>query len=328
VFRTSIGICLALTIGLLLSADKRADGCMAFFHGDFKGTYEINEETAIIIWDAVNKTEHFIRRSTYKTDAKDFGFLVPTPTQPFLAESRDLAFEFLGRVTDPPVPTRAGPGPGPGGPDKGKVEILEIKRVAGYVATVLKADDAAALNDWLKTNGYQSRPELKPWLEPYIKAGWIITAFKIASDTPKTNAIATSAVRMTFKTDRPFYPYREPPAAPPSKKSDKKADMPPNRLLRIYVLSKGRVEASLGKGKWPGKTLYANTFSMDNCKTLAWLLQVDDWEPTGTWWLTEMADTSSPRRGTDDLFFTTSTDQSEVNSRTNLEQPPQPSKPR
>ena len=47
----------------------------------------IANESAIIIWDSANKTEHFIRRASFQTMAKDFGFLVPTPAQPELAEA-------------------------------------------------------------------------------------------------------------------------------------------------------------------------------------------------------------------------------------------------
>ena len=43
---------------------------------------EIADESAVIIWDSASQTEHFIRRASFKTEATDFGFLVPTPSQP------------------------------------------------------------------------------------------------------------------------------------------------------------------------------------------------------------------------------------------------------
>ena len=64
---------------------------------------DIAEESAIIIWDAATKTEQFIRRASFKTDAKDFGFLVPTPSKPTLAEADDSAFHELERITAPPI---------------------------------------------------------------------------------------------------------------------------------------------------------------------------------------------------------------------------------
>ena len=55
-----------------------------------KGVHvHIAEESAVIIWDAESKIQHFIRRATFSTPTKDFGFLVPTPSQPKLEESKD-----------------------------------------------------------------------------------------------------------------------------------------------------------------------------------------------------------------------------------------------
>jgi len=45
------------------------------------------DQTVIIIWDAATQTQHFIRKASFKSEADDFGFLVPTPSQPQLEES-------------------------------------------------------------------------------------------------------------------------------------------------------------------------------------------------------------------------------------------------
>ena len=50
------------------------------------------DKTVILIWDAATKTQHFIRQASFKSEADDFGFLVPTPTQPELNESGNAAF--------------------------------------------------------------------------------------------------------------------------------------------------------------------------------------------------------------------------------------------
>ena len=64
---------------------------------------EIADENAIIIWDSSSQTEHLNRRATFNTEAKDFGFLVPTPSQPQLVESDDTAFAESSRITAPKV---------------------------------------------------------------------------------------------------------------------------------------------------------------------------------------------------------------------------------
>src|SRR6185503_16166242 len=58
-------------------------------------------EEAIVIWDSARKIEHFVRRAQFETTAQSFGFLVPTPNLPTLAEADDAAFE---RVRDAIAP--------------------------------------------------------------------------------------------------------------------------------------------------------------------------------------------------------------------------------
>src|SRR5262249_37654152 len=59
------------------------------------------DQTVILIWDAAAKTQHFIRQASFKSDADDFGFLVPTPAQPELNESDNEPFWVLKRLTEP-----------------------------------------------------------------------------------------------------------------------------------------------------------------------------------------------------------------------------------
>lgn len=291
---------------------------------------QIADESAIIIWDAESKTQHFIRRATFQTEADDFGFLVPTPSQPTLAESSDEAFDTLGKFTEPPVITKtrdASPGCGIGcgadmalksevmggraAPDA--VRVLEQRRVAGHDSAVLEADDAKALNKWLKDHGYASRPELVVWLEPYVKQRWKITAFKIAKDAEKAPGISTSAIRMTFKTEQPFFPYRE----PADQRDEKATRRSPARLLRVFLLANKRMEGTLGQdGSWPGRTVHASEFTHEE-KTLDTSKLLNELKlPDGTlgqsWWLTEFEDRASPRPGTDEVFFRPAKDQTKM----------------
>jgi hypothetical protein len=59
----------------------------------------IVEESAVIVWDAAAQTEHFIRRATFHDKGRDFGFLVPTPGVPALAEVGDEIFDKLEQRT-------------------------------------------------------------------------------------------------------------------------------------------------------------------------------------------------------------------------------------
>jgi hypothetical protein len=283
---------------------------------------EIASESAIIVWDEDAKTQHFIRRASFQTDASDFGFLVPTPTQPTLAEADNEAFDTLAQITAPevvkqPRPSSSGCDIGCAAPkgaaepgavaDKAEpVRVLDEQRVAGYDAAVLEADDANALNSWLTEHGYEFPPALTQWADHYIKAKWKITAFKIAKRTKDEKAVGTSAVRMTFKTDHPFFPYREPQV--------QAADKRYGRLLRVFFIGKGKMIGRLGDkaGAWPSSIAWADQLKAADREGLLKLLKLPDDTPPASWYLTEFEDHSSPRPGIADVYFEPADDQTPV----------------
>lgn len=280
---------------------------------------EIASESAVIAWDEATKTQHFIRRASFNATGKtgekveDFGFLVPTPTQPVLAEVDDKVFEELARLTAPLTEVQKQPS---GGCAVGcaaakspsavaeSVKVLEAKHVAGYEAKVVKASDAEALGEWLKEHKYESRPALVRWLKPYVEKGWIVTAFKIARD-PSTSggAIGTSAVRMSFAADAPFYPYSEP---------DDMHDAKSQRLLRVFFLGNKKMTGKLGATDWPGKIAWAGMLHPESSSILASILNIPGYKLDGNTWLTEFEDRSSPRPGVADVTFSEHPDQSVV----------------
>jgi hypothetical protein len=237
----------------------------------------ITNEAALIVWDPKTRTEHFIRSASFATTAKDFGFLVPTPSKPELSEVNSDLLQSLARHTAPRHVNRiSGVDVEPGctammflgrsapetaaasAIEPASVRVLEEKRVAGHDAVVLEADSATALSDWLKEHGYAEGPTLTDWLRPYVAAKWKISAFKIASDAP-AQALSTSAVRMTFTTDRPFYPYREPADQRETVQANLPAD-PGNRTLRVFFLAPGRFDGAVGEAglPWPGKPRWSS----------------------------------------------------------------------
>ena len=297
-------------------------------------TVQIADETAIIAWDAAAHREDFIRRASFRASGKDFGFLVPTPGKPELAEVPDEVFARLDSATSPEVihqvkmggvePTlfcaslfllnRKAAVSGAAAP----VQVIETRRVAGYDAVVLEADSPDALADWLKAHGYAERAELSAWLAPYVAAKWKITAFKIApvslsvspAHPPAPSAgdgssVGTSAVRMSFTADRPFFPYRE-----PSDQREAAQAAHADRLLRIFFFGTDRVEGTIGGAgapgaKWPGRTVWSDHFDAKAAGTLPFPI------PEGAW-LTTFEDRASPRPGTDDLFFAKAASQDPV----------------
>lgn len=304
----------ALSLLAALAAPRPAAACAT---APPPGTFaQIAEESAIVIWDDKSRTEHFIRRAAFHTTATDFGFLVPTPTKPELAEVADEAFAALERAIDPGYVTETHYELEPtalcalpllltmrsksmqaSAVAAAPVRVLDAQRVGGYNAVVLEADSAQALADWLTEHHYATRPALSAWLAPYVAAHWKITAFKIAPEA-QANAVATAAVRMSFTAEQPFFPYRE----PADQRENPQADMPipqGERLLRVFFIGPERVTGSIGPAKapWPGTTYYSNPIAKI---TRPLSLPI---EPSKDAWLTVFEDRASPRPGTDDLFF-------------------------
>ena len=276
---------------------------------------QIAEETALIVWNADAKQEHFIRRGAFRTGAKDFGFLVPTPSKPELEAVPDSVLTSFDDMIRPEMVTANHYRPNPlplvlwpffvflarGGmvpaAALAPVRVLDAKRVAGYDAVVLEADNAGALAGWLKEHGYDDRPALQSWLRPYVDAHWKISAFKIAAGE---QAVTTDAIRMTFTTDKPVYPYREP--------ADQRENLPEEarlqtRLLRVFFLGTERMAGAVGSGPFAGKTTWSGP--VEKMPSLPFSAPAKPW-------LTVFEDDSSPRPGTDDLFFSKSADQADV----------------
>jgi hypothetical protein len=83
--------------GLLLAAAIGIACCgLTFAYKNVKFAGQRN----IIVWDDATKTEHFIRHAKFSSDAKDLGFIAPTPTVPKLEEVDEKAFRSLAGAVD------------------------------------------------------------------------------------------------------------------------------------------------------------------------------------------------------------------------------------
>lgn len=287
-------------------------------------TVVVTDESAVIVWDANKKREHFIRGATFKGAVRDIGFLVPTPSTPELNEASRDAFDILKKALEPKVEhrtkyefrwalvqgepgsdsddARATAAARPAGTTG--IEVLQTQSVAGYDATTLKANDAATLNRWLNKNGYVSKADSREWLAPYTEHGWVITAFKIRKQDKNQKQFASSLVRMSFNAEKPFFPYRE-----PSGQREGISKTTP-RSLRIFFISDQRMAGALGvmaKRAWPGQVKWsddlANHLNESQRRQLFKDLAMKPEQFPSPLRMTSFEDFSSPRPGFEDVYF-------------------------
>jgi hypothetical protein len=301
--------------------------CAAVDTGIAGDSVQITGESALIVWDAKNKTEHFIRRANFETDSDNIGFLVPTPGMPQLGTVDDAVFTSLDAAIEPKVestrltgyrfgwflggdrqqnPQQSTSDINPtSAPKSIPVKVMQQHKVGGYTATVLAANDVHSLERWLKKNNYRSDPALRSWLKPYVQRGWKITAFKVTNSTD--SGVELKPVRLSFKTDRPFYPYKETTTA------RAKGNYSDDRTLKVYFVGEQRPHGTIGaKGVWPGETQWASGLPRDARTTLVRSTGLKEGQIPPTARLTVFEDTSSPRPGTDEVFFRPSQDQSNL----------------
>lgn len=273
------------------------------------------DQTVIMIWDTARQTQHFIRKASFESEAEDFGFIVPSPSQPELDESGSEAFPLLTKLTEPEVKRRLRPVSfgcsanlsSPSGMPEGlafcDVKVLEKKEVAGFDATVLEANSSQALLTWLKEHGYAYSEEIETWAKPYIEQGWKFTALKIAkkrtSQAKTGKGVDAASLRISFKTQRPLFPYRE-----PDPKAFAQALGVKQRLLRIYFLAEARYRGDLTEDTpWTGKAVWAGSISEEARRLLLAALKLPGNAGPAGMWLTEFEDRWPYQAAPTDLYF-------------------------
>ena len=173
------------------------------------------DQKAVLFYD--KGVETLILSITFTGNAKDFAWVVPTPSRPEVDKASSELFLSLEELTRPPV-NRQWDGYDLGGAmpamEKSAVEVLETKEVGIYEIKVLAASKADALAKWLSENGYQFPEKGGYVLEDYIKNKWYYTAVKIRPEvvwkdvTEKLRTGQAAPLKLTFKSDKIVYPLK------------------------------------------------------------------------------------------------------------------------
>jgi hypothetical protein len=308
--RTQIGLALIVILLMVGLSATLAPACCPV---PPPGKPVVNaDQTVIMIWDPATKMQHFIRKASFKSEAEDFGFIIPTPSQPELDESGNDAFPMLAKITEPEIRKvprpRGGSGCGCASRElpmttadrNAVVTVLDEKTVAGFHSVVLEAERADALVTWLKHHGYTFSPQIQEWAKPYVDAKWKFTALKVAKEKDgKSNSVSASALRLSFKTDHPLFPYRE-----PDPKDNAAALNAKQRMLRIYFLADARYHGEMTKDSpWTGKAAWADKITADQRSKLLAALKLPESTGPKQMWLTEFEDDWPYRAAPGDVSF-------------------------
>lgn len=272
------------------------------------------DQTVILLWDKERQMEHFIRKASFRGQGDSVGFLVPSPSRPQLEESGNSAFSYLAEITAPAPAAPSfsiGCAAAPSAvPLSNRVRVIEEKTVAGYETVVLAADSGKALMEWLKEHQYAYTPEVAAWAQPYLDQKWYMVAMKIARPAAGQAGpeLSASALRISFKTDRPLFPYRE-----PDSRRDASALGVKDRVLRIYFLAEARYEGRFPSGEaWSGDLKWSRPLSDNQRQQLLTNLKLDQQTGPARFWLSEFVDRWPYGVAPGDVYFSPSRDQKEV----------------
>jgi|GEM_PF-1108541 len=196
-------------------------------------------QIAFITWDPESKNETVTVQPRFEGNARDFGMVIPTPSQPKLHEMPRGFFKALEVYTTPkrrvipeskllPRPMffggRGGPeramtksadsgrGNDPEAPRETTVKVLEVGQVGSLDYKILSAGRPDDLYNWLKDNKYSFAGD-EATLDFYVKKKYYFTVMKIDTLQMKKNKDGSytgdvTPTRFSFSSDELVYPLK------------------------------------------------------------------------------------------------------------------------
>jgi len=154
----------------------------------------------------------------YEGEAKEFAWIIPTPTKPRFGISDKALFQEIatyfrslqvaagGKQMGGSMGMGGGMGGGDGGAEQERVVVHAWKLVGPYEVAVLTAEGEDALLGWLARHEYRVTGDARGILTQYIREKWYFVVAKIRTTDRDRQSIRP--LRVDFATREPVYPLR------------------------------------------------------------------------------------------------------------------------
>jgi hypothetical protein len=298
----SAALSVVLTVAFTVSFAEREAHASGVTYAD--GAFaRIARERAALVWDAARSTEHLVLDVTFDADAKDFGLLVPVPVGSATSVTKDDAahIDAIAALDGTSADANAD---------------ASAERLYAFDVRTLR--DGAALTAWLAERGHVARPNLATWAEAYFARGVGLAAIAYVANKPGRHAWRVPALRISFATDAPIFPYAEPSpdakdesdferrasAASDAHDAHDSSDAP--RTLDLYAIARQELRASGGRAGGlavaggRARSISGDALAMALVDASGWGF---DARAGGAWLVTRFEESSGRRVGASDYVL-------------------------
>ncbi|MER6343826.1 DUF2330 domain-containing protein [Streptomyces sp. NPDC001595] len=214
---------LGLQIGSLLIGPAYACGCGAMVPDDARRV-RVDREESVLRWDG--RREQIVMSLTVEGDAERAAWIMPVPDRATVRLGDPRLFDEVRAATAPVHRDRtyfwpqhgdwpftadgdSAGAPMPGDAAGSGVGVVGRQRLGAFDVARLTATDPAALDTWLRDNGFAFPARLREALAPYVERRWEYVAIRLAPDADGLALTGTlDTIHLEFAADAPVYPMR------------------------------------------------------------------------------------------------------------------------
>jgi hypothetical protein len=164
--------------------------------------------------------EHLVILVKVHTEADDFGWIVPLPSEPVVKEADVEMFRDLSIITASIVRGYESEGCNCGTIAETKtvsdeIDIIEVSKIGILDYSVIRAENPSPVVQYLQSKGLQMSDQIENLLMEYMQRGWFYL-FCAYLETERTEPLGyeyrygeiIQPVELTFNTDTPVYPLK------------------------------------------------------------------------------------------------------------------------